>query len=203
MTNDDEYLNILTYGKPQGTIELKPYPNEILDVDPRIVAEMKAKLRGESNSNIYDVSDRVIDELSLAREKRKLLKVFGSTSQVSEAFSSVKRIGLIQEEMKFEEVDKELLSDYSFVQSREENVDEVDFLKHFLFGESLISKRKRTQKNNVFQSVIVDYQTRHFDILKMTKEVIEMNTTLADLFRSRKLLGLFDELLIEFYGNVR
>ncbi len=203
MTNDDEYLNILTYGKPQGTIELKPYPNEILDVDPRIVAEMKAKLRGESSTNIYDVTDRVIDELSLAREKRKLLKVFGSNSEISEAFSSVKSIGLIQEEMKFEEVDKELLSDYSFVQSREENVDEVDFLMHFIFGERLITKNERTQNNNIFQSVFADYKTRHFDILKITKEVIEMNTTLADLFRSRKLLGLFDELLFEFYGNVR
>jgi hypothetical protein len=203
MNNDDEYLNILTYGKPQGTIELKPYPDEILDVDPRIVAEMKAKLRGESNSNIYDVTDRVIDELSLAREKRKLLKVFGSTSQVSEAFSSVKSIGLIREEMKFEGVDKELLSDYSFVQSREENVDEVDFLKHFLFGESLINKYEKDKNNNIFQDVITDYQTRHFDILKITREVIEMNTTLTDLFRTRKLLGLFDELLFEFYRNAK
>jgi transposase-like protein len=65
----------------------------------------------------------------------------------------------------------------------------------------LITKNERTQKNNIFQSVIADYQTRHFDILKITKEVIEMNTTLTDLFRSRKLLGLFDELLFKFYGS--
>ena len=103
--------------------------------------------------------------------------------------------------MTFEEVDKELLSDYSFVQSHAENVDEVDFLKHFLFGESLITKNRRTLSNNIFQSVIADYQTKHFDILKMTKEVIEMNPNLTRLFRERKLVGLFDELLLEFYGT--
>ncbi len=203
MTSDTEYLNILTYGKPLGTIELKPYPEEVIEVDPRIISAMKSKLRGEDTSNLYDISDRVIDELSLAREKRKLAKVFGRIEQISEAFSSVKNIASIQEEMTFEEVDKELLSDYSFVQSHAENVDEVDFLKHFLFGESLITKNKRNQGNNIFQSVIADYQTKHFDILRMTKEVIEMNPNLARLFRERKLVGLFDELLFEFYGNQR
>ena len=201
MTSDQDYLNILTYGKPQGTIELKPYPEEVIEVDPRIISAMKSKLKGEDTSNLYDISDRVIDELSLAREKRKLSKVFGSIEQISEAFSSVKNIASIQEEMTFEEVDKELLSDYSFVQSHAENVDEVDFLKFFLFEESLITKNERNNDNNIFQSVIADYQTKHFDILRMTKEVIEMNPSLTRLFRERKLVGLFDELLLEFYGN--
>ncbi|MFT6067896.1 MAG: hypothetical protein ACJAT2_003633 [Bacteriovoracaceae bacterium] len=201
MTSDTDYLNILTYGKPQGTIKLKPYSEEVIEVDPRIISAMKSKLRREDTSNLYDISDRVIDELSLAREKRKLSKVIGSIEQVSEAFSSVENIAGIQEEMTFEEVDKELLSDYSFVQSHAENVDEVDFLKHFLFGESLITKNERNRSNSIFQSVIADYQTKHFDILRMTKEVIEMNPSLARLFRERKLVGLFDELLLEFYGN--
>jgi hypothetical protein len=30
---DDNEFNILTYGKPQGTLELKPYPKEIIDED--------------------------------------------------------------------------------------------------------------------------------------------------------------------------
>ena len=201
MTSDQDYLNILTYGKPQGTIELKPYASEILDVDPRIISAMKAKLRGEDTSSIYDISDRVIDELSLAREKKKLSKVFGSTSQLAEAFSSVKNITTITEEMKFEEVDRKLLHDYSFIKSQEENVDEVDFLKHFVFDDELIIKNKKQIEDELFQSVISDYKTKHFDILKMTKEVIEMNPALTKLFRERKLVGLFDEFLGEFYGK--
>lgn len=201
MTNDQDYLNILTYGKPQGTIELRPYESDILEVDPKVIAKMKATLKGENVSNIYDISDRVIDEFSLAREKKKLSKIFGSNEQISEAFSSVKNISLIQEEMKFEEVDKELLFDYSFVLSREENVDEVDFFRHFLFGSELKTKLERNIDSNLFHNAIVDYRAKHFDILKVTKEVIEMNSSLIRLFKERKLVGLFDEFLSEFYGK--
>ena len=161
---------------------------------------MKATLKGEDVSNIYDVTDRVIDELSLAREKKKLAKIFGSNEQISEAFSSVKNISLVQEEMKFEEVDSELLSDYSFVKSREENVDKVDFMRHFLFGRELKTKQERIIDNELFHNVVIDYQLKHFDILKVTKEAIEMNSSLLRLFKERKLVGLFDELLIEYYG---
>ena len=201
MTSDQDYLNILTYGKPQGTIELKAHPEEVLDVDPRIISAMKSKLKGEDTSSIYDISDRVIDELSLAREKRKLSKVFGSPLQIAEAFSSVKNIATITEEMKFEEVDRKLLYDFSFIKSQEENVDEVDFLKHFIFDNELVTKNNKQIQDELFQSVISDYKTKHFDILKMTKEVIEMNPALTRLFRERKLVGLFDEFLGEFYGN--
>lgn len=201
MIEDNEFKNILTYGKPQGTIELRPYPDEILDVDPKIIASMKAMLRGESTAHIYDITDRVIDEIALAREKKKLLKVISTSGELREAYSSVKNIAQIQEEFIFESVDKALLSDYAFVISHQENIDEVDFFNHFLFSEKLISKKNRTVEEDTFQRVFQEYQAKHFEWLKLNREIIEMNSVLLRLFKEKKLLGLYDELLSEFYGR--
>jgi hypothetical protein len=201
MTEDNEFKNILTYGKPQGTIELRPYADEILDVNPKIIASMKARLRGESTAHIYDVSDRVIDEVALVREKKKLLRIISSGDELREAFSSIKNIAQIQEMFVFESVDKTMLSDYSFVISHQENIDEFDFLNHFLFGEKLHTKKDRTLPDNFFQSVFQEYQEKHFDWIKLSREIIERDSALLKLFKEKKLLGLYDELLSEFYGR--
>lgn len=201
MTKDNEFKNILTYGKPQGTIELRPYPDEILDVDPKIIASMKARLRGKPTAHIYDITDRVIDEVALAREKKKLLKVISTTEELREAFSSTKTIAQIQEEFVFESVDKVMLSDYAFVISHQENIDEFDFLNHFLFGEILKSKKERNISDSGFLKVFQEYQTKHFDWFKISREIIEMDSMLLKLFKEKKLLGLYDELLSEFYGR--
>lgn len=199
---DDEYLNILTYGKPQGTIELKPYPKEIIDVDPKILAQMKAKLKGEDLNGLYDASGRVIDELTLQREKKKLLKVFGSNEQIFEAYSSVKGINTILQELEFEEVDKALLSKYAWTLSGEINVDEVDFYSCFMFGKELKTKVKRvTLAVEPFDTVVYDYLLKHFEVLKLTKEVIYSNSKLTELFKQKELLGQFDEFLLQFYGK--
>ena len=186
---------------PQGTIELRPYPDEILDVDPKIIASMKARLRGESTTHIYDITDRVIDEVALAREKKKLLKVISTSGELHEAYSSTKNIAQIQEEFVFESVDKEMLSDYAFVISHQENIDEFDFLNHFLFGEKLKTKKERNVTDNNFQRVFQEYQSKHFDWIKLHREIIEMDSILSKLFRQKKLLGLYDELLSDFYGR--
>lgn len=201
MTKDNDFKNILTYGKPSGMIELRPYPDEILDVDPKIIASMKARLRGESTAHIYDITDRVIDEVALAREKKKLLKVISTSGELHDAFSSTKNIAQIQEEFIFESVDKEMLSDYAYVISHQENIDEVDFLNHFLFGEKLQTKKDRNISDGTFLKVFQEYQIKHFEWIKLNREIIEMDSMLSKLFREKKLLGLYDELLSEFYGR--
>lgn len=199
---DDEYLNILTYGKPQGTIELKPYPKEIIDVDPKILAQMKAKLKGENLNALYDVSDRVIDELTLQREKKKLFKVFGSNEQIFEAYCSVKGIRAIQQELEFEEVDKILLSKYAWTISREVNIDEVDFFSHFLFEKELRTKNKRAELAvEPFEILVNDYLLKHFEPLKLSKEVIYSDAKLTAFFKMKELLGQFDDFLTHFYGK--
>lgn len=201
MEENDEF-NILTYGKPQGTLEIKPYPKEVIAVEPKILAQMKAKLRGENLNDLYDISDRVIDELTLQREKNKLFKVFGSNEQIFEAYSSVKGISMIQQELEFEEVNKELLSKYAWALSREINVDEVDFYSHFIFGKELKTKQQRAGLGKApFDNVVNDYLLSHFESLKLDREVIFLSQSLTVLFKKKELLGRFDEFLIQFYGS--
>jgi hypothetical protein len=201
--NDTEYLNIMTYGKPTGTINVKPHPEDIIDVDPFVIANLKARLNNESLSQVYDVTDRVFDELTLMREKNKLKKVFGSLNQLQDAFSSLKSLKVVQEEMKFEEVSRDTLSSYSFSVSNEKTVDEYDFYRSFLFGEELILKQDRAARisvHNNFSILLEDYYMNHFEPLKMSKEAIQMSSNLLTLFKERKLASAFDEFLTAFYG---
>jgi len=204
--NDNEYLNILEYGKPSGTISIKPHPEDVIDVDPEIIANYKSFLKDETYTNAYDISDRIIDELSLQREKTKLKRIFGSSDQVIESASSINNIKIMKEDIKFEEVDMNLLRDYSFIKSGEENIDLVDFLKWFLFDEVLVQKQRRVlccdgiiSDKPSFKHVLEDYQCNHFDVLRISREVIQLNQSLLELFKDRKLVSMFDSFLSEFY----
>lgn len=203
---DEDYFNIMTYGEPTGTISVVDHPKEIIDVDPFMIANMKARLNGESLSNVYDLTDRSFDEFALQREKNKLKRVFGSPTELKDAFSSIKNLKLIQEELSFEGVNKELLFKYSYSVSNEKNVDEYDFYRSFLFGEKLILKNDRAglvKTDNKFSLLIDDYRFFHFEPLKITREAIQMSTDLLLLFRERKLASQFDEFLSVFYEAVK
>ena len=204
---DDEYLNKLTYGKPTGTITIMPHPEDIIDVDPVIIAKMKARLKGENFNHVYDITDRVIDEITIQREKNKLKRIFGSEIQVKEAFSSIRNVHLIQEEFAFEDVDKKLLADYAFIMSRESNVDEVDFYRSFLFDTELVDKQQRvscySREFNPDARIIFilnDYRNNHFDRLAINKEIIQLNQSIKELFVQRTLVSFFDVFLKNFYG---
>lgn len=212
--NDNDYLNILEHGKPSGTISIQPHPEDVIDVDPELIANYKAFLKDEDYSKAYDITDRVIDDLALQREKIKLKRIFGSSNQILESVSSIKNIRALKEEIKFEEVDLDLLKEYSLIKSREENIDSVDFYRSFLFDEKLVTKVDRVVsskelqiEHTYFTPILNEYKENHFDILQISKEVIQLNNELSILFKERRLVGLFDEFLGEFYpqkqiGNI-
>lgn len=192
----------MTFGKPAGTINVVPHPEDIIDVDPFVIASMKARLNNESFSNLYDLTDRSFDEITLMREKSKLRNVFSSLTELQMAFTSIKSIKAVQEEMNFEEVNRDLLSRYSFSISNERNIDEYDFYRSFLFDENLISKKERISRinaNDIFSILLADYCMTHFEILKISKEAIQMTSILQSLFKERKLVSKFDEFLTTFY----
>jgi hypothetical protein len=200
---DDEYLNILDYGTPTGTISIRPHPEDVIDVEPEVIARMKARLEGKDLSDIYSAADRNFDEVSLLREKKKLKKIFSTESDLRLAFSSIKNIKIILEELAFEDINRPLLAEYSFMKSRESNVDEFDFYRSLIFDAELINKEVRANKAGFepdFETVVDDYKSRHFDILKVTKEAIHMSPALTRLFGERKLASAFDEFLFRFYG---
>lgn len=199
---DEEYFNIMTYGRPTGTISVVSHPEDIIDVDPFVVANMKARLNGVSLKNVYDLTDRSFDELALMREKSKLRNVFGSTAELKDAFSKIKNLKLIQEELVFEEVNRELLSKYAYSISNERNVDEYDFYRSFIFEKKLVLKNERADQikmEDKFSILLEDYKFFHYEPLKITKEAIQMSSDLLSLFKERKLASQFDEFLTAFY----
>lgn len=205
---DEEYLNLLTFGKSPKTISITPHPDDVIDVDPSIIANMKERLKGTDRSSLYDNTDRVIDELALRREKIKLGRVFGSPDEIREAYSSIKNIRTAKEELSFEGVNRKLLSDYAFIKSGEKNVDEVDFYQFFLFGSTLSTKEIRLKEvdallggGNSLRPILDHYKANHFNILKVTKEIIYMNEEIKKYFRKRKLGTMFNQLLRAFYGS--
>src|SRR5690349_12119018 len=104
MSIDKEKDNILVYGKPTGTIEVKLHPEDILEVEPEVLALMQARLKGESFDEMYGAEDRVSKEFLIRNEKEKLQTVFTKPSDVLEAFSSLKSIKEIRQEFWFAEI---------------------------------------------------------------------------------------------------
>ena len=201
---DDEYFNFLTYDDFEQVLKVEDEPEEILsNVDPMIIASMKARLRGEAISESYDISERTIDEIRLMRQKKKLSQIFFNEARIYESFSSVENIKNIQKQITRAEVDKKTLSDYASICSEDKNIDEMDFYRFFLFDAPLVNKDQRLEKMNyrgIFDELLEGYQSSHFDVVTLSVEFIQMSRTLSKLFRERKLLELFNNFLSTFYG---
>jgi hypothetical protein len=205
--DDEEYLNILNYGKPTGTISIQPHPEDVIDVDPEILNKMKSRLAGDQHLNAYNREDRVFDELELQREKQKLKRIFSSADHVCESFSSLKNIKKVRQELEYEKVNRELLKEYSFVVAHEKNVDEVDFYRWFLFGGSLNDKKCRmvqikncTGRIELFDSILNDYIAVNFELLSINSDMLMSSVGLLELFKKRELVPKFDQYIKIFYG---
>jgi hypothetical protein len=212
--NQEDKKNILTYGRPSGTIEVRVKPDEILEVEPEILAIMNARLRGESFDRVYGREDQVSKELLIQNERTKLKRIFGSHSQLNQAFTSLKAIKNVRKELTFENVNRELLAQYLKKQSSGDPVDEVDGYGFLIFGEPLRSKQDRllgfssseaefTQElKQVFGLLQRNYRETHFDVIGVSKELLQLQKPLRDLLYGGKLLPAVDEILQKFYGVV-
>ena len=210
--SQDDTKNILIYGTPTGTIEIRPHPEEILDVDPEILAVMNARLRGESFDRIYGREDQVSKELLIQNERTKLKRVFGSKYQLNQAFASLKATKEVRRELSFENVNRELLAQYLKKQSSGDPVDEVDGYGFLIFGEPLRSKQNRllgfssseaalaTELKQIFGLLQGNYRETHFDVIGVSKELLQLQKPLRDLLHGGKLLPAVDEILQKFYG---
>ena len=205
MTNNFDTRNLMEYGIPRGTIQIVPHPKKIIDVDPEILAVMNARLQGTDYSDYYCEDENLSNQLIIQQEKRKLRKIFSSTGDIKNGFSSIKNIRDIKEELKFEEVDRDLLRRYSEKVYNGEHVDEVDFYRSFLFNDQIISKEEHIQKAkslfNSFDIILNHYKEFNFDLLSITKEMIQIDEKLATMLNKGKLASFFDEMLLGFYGE--
>ncbi|MFG1520350.1 hypothetical protein [Halobacteriovorax sp. ZH1_bin.1] len=205
MTNEFNTRDLMEYGLPTGTIQIVPQPKKIIDVDPEILAVMNARLQGVDYSEYYEEDENLSNQLIIQQEKRKLRKIFSSSSDICTGFNSLKNIREIKEEMKFEDVDRELLKKYSEKLYAGEHIDEVDFYKSFLFNDNIITKDEHIQKKKdlfgSFDIILSHYKEFHFDLLSITREMIQMDSKLATMLNKGNLASFFDEMLLEFYGE--
>ena len=75
-------ISLTVGGIPTGTILVQPHPEDVLDVDPVILARMNARIRGESLHECHDSDGRVSSELLIFAQMKCLQKVFGGTLEL-------------------------------------------------------------------------------------------------------------------------
>jgi len=208
MTDEFNTKNLMEYGMPKGTIQIVPHPKDIIDVDPEILAVMNARLNGQDYSDHYLEDENLSNQLIIQQEKRKLRKIFSSADDLHFGFSSIKNIREIKEELKFEDVDRELLRKYSkkiYNGEHGQYIDEVDFYRNFLFNEKIMTKDEHIEKSNIkqnyFNIILEHYKEFHFDLLGITKEMIQIDSNLSTMLTKGKLASFFDEMLLGFYGE--
>jgi hypothetical protein len=205
--------NILTFGTPTGTIEIHPQPEEIIDVDPEILAVMGAKLRGESLDNIYDKGDRITQDLLIRKESEKLRRIFSDRSQVFEAFSSLSNLKAIRRELQFENVNRGLLAEYSFKKFGGVFIDEADVYASFFNDTAPLTKSQRANLNvlsimresslePIFVALKEPYLANHIEPLGVSKELLQLQPTLLAAFKAGYLVERLNALLRLFYQEL-
>jgi hypothetical protein len=209
----DDEKNLLIFGvAPQGTIEIQPHPEEVIEVRPDVLALMKARLNGESLDHLYSQEDRVSNELLIHLERQKLAAVFESAEQVLVAFSSLRNMKEVRQELRAAKVDHELLSSYSLKKTHGEAVDEADVYISLLTKDDPSPKKSRIQvlkdsrdlsieAKRVLRILGPHYTSTHFAPLLVTKEMLQVSKELQGLFRKEPFVDWVDELLCKMYGR--
>lgn len=207
--------NILSIHQPKGTIEVKPHPEEIIDVDPAILALMQARLNGESFSEIYGDEDKVSQEFLIRKELEKLRRIFKSAEQVHSRFQSIKSIKDLREELQFEELNRGLLTDYAFKKlgGRDAKffVDESDLYAALLHQSTPITKLTRFEQGlnvvkgradlrDLLLALKSQYLSHNLEPIQITKEVIQLEPYVMTLVRDDLALPKMNDLLAIFYG---
>ena len=208
--------NILSIHQPKGTIEIKPHPEEIIDVDSAILALMQARLNGETFSEIYGDEDKVSQDFLIRKELEKLRRIFKTAEQVHPRFQSVKSIKDLREELQFEEVNRDLLADYAFKKlgGRDAKyfVDESDLyvallnqatpiIKHRRFETGLNAVNARADLRDLSLALKSHYLSHNLEPIQITKEVMQLESYVMNLVRDDLALSKMNDLLAIFYGG--
>jgi hypothetical protein len=83
---------VIDLGSSMPTIEIKPHPKEILDLDEETVAIARAKLAGVDFDEIYGDEDRTSPELMIRTQALKIRELFRTPEELKRAFSSPNKI---------------------------------------------------------------------------------------------------------------
>lgn len=114
MSVEKDRSKTLEFTPQVPTVEIKPHPKEILDLDEETVAIARAKLAGVNFDEIYGDEDRTSPELLIRTQARKIRELFGTPEELNRAFSSPQKIGETQKDMMIDGIDLDFVKSYCF-----------------------------------------------------------------------------------------
>ena len=94
------------------TIEIKPHPLEILELDEETVAIARAKLAGVDFTEIYGDEDRSSPELMIRIQAQKIQELFKSPDELKQAFLSPQKIAETKKDMMIDGIDLNFVLSY-------------------------------------------------------------------------------------------
>lgn len=103
---------VIDLGSSMPTIEIKPHPKEVLDLDEETVAIARAKLAGVDFDEIYGDEDRTSPELMVRTQAKKIRELFRTPEELMAAFSSPQRVEEANKDMMIDEIDMEFVRAY-------------------------------------------------------------------------------------------
>lgn len=112
MSSEKEKQNIQELLPSTPTVEIKPHPDEILELDELTVAVGKAKLAGIDFTEIYGDEDRVSSKLMIRQQAQKIRELFGSPSKLELAFSSPGKVEETKRDLLIDGIDLEYVKSY-------------------------------------------------------------------------------------------
>jgi hypothetical protein len=199
-----------------GTIELRPHPEDLIEVEPEILASMTARLNGISLDTLYCDTERVSSELLLRTETQKIRSVIQDYSYVKESYQSVAGTNALRNELNRANINRTFLAEYAFKKAGFANVDEFDLLGTLLNGYELISKGERMIRVRRLSSIHgtsgtliellnalkIGYMEKNLEPLRITKEISELEPMVRELVLSGRAVETMNMLLEVFYGGM-
>jgi hypothetical protein len=196
------------------TVEIQPHPEEVIDVDPQIIAIMKARLAGEPLDQFFSRDDQLTNDLAIERERQKLKQVFGNASEVFGGFSSLEAVKVTRSKLREHQVDRDLLSKYANRKLAGQTIDEADLYAHIVTGCELQPKQVRVESlkrltstlgpkaRDVVDGVAEHYLADGFSAFGVSKEMIELSPTLREQLKSGEIQGAVNEVLNVLYKGM-
>ena len=212
-------LSLTVGGIPTGTVLVQPHPENVLDVDPLILARMNARIRGESLHECHDPEDRVSSELLLRLQVKILQKVFEDGSKVPSHYTSTKAMGAARAALDSEGFDRDLIQLYCSKRWPGEIFDEVDVFAALLaktepplkvtrfkkaeakLGDGLTATLKKAELKALLQLLKPHYLVQGSMPLHISKEVLQLEPRLRRLLKDGRAVELMNGLLQMFYGG--
>lgn len=112
MSIDKIKNNVVALTQESPTVEIKPHPQEILDLDEETIAIARAKLAGIDFKDIYGDEDRTSPELMIRVQAQKIRDLFRSPGELRAAFSTPKKTEEAHKDMMIDGIDLEFVRSY-------------------------------------------------------------------------------------------